>query len=41
MECFIREIRAEAGKTRPASMMVGHTGYMTFAQKTIQASEPQ
>ena len=33
MEVFIREIRAEAGKTRPATMMIGHTGYMTFAQK--------
>ena len=33
LECFIREIRAERGKTRPATMMVGHTGYMTFAQK--------
>ncbi len=33
IECFIREIRAERGRTRPATMMVGHTGYMTFAQK--------
>jgi tRNA (adenine57-N1/adenine58-N1)-methyltransferase len=33
MECFLREIRAETGKTRPATIMVGHTGYMTFAQK--------
>ena len=33
IECFIREIRAEAGKTRPATIMIGHTGYMTFAQK--------
>lgn len=33
IECFIREIRADTGKTRPATMMVGHTGYMTFAQK--------
>lgn len=35
LECFIREIRADTGKTRPATMMVGHTGYMTFAQKII------
>jgi tRNA (adenine57-N1/adenine58-N1)-methyltransferase len=41
MECFLREIRAEAGKTRPATIMVGHTGYMTFAQKTIQTTESQ
>ena len=33
IECFIREIRAETGKTRPATIMIGHTGYMTFAQK--------
>ena len=37
IESFIREIRAETGKTRPATMMIGHTGYMTFAQK-IQRS---
>ena len=33
LECFIREIRADTGRTRPATFMVGHTGYMTFAQK--------
>ena len=38
MECFIREIRADTGKTRPATIMVGHTGYMTFAQKTLRVS---
>ena len=38
IESFIREIRAEAGKTRPATMMVGHTGYMTFAQKVLPAA---
>ena len=36
LECFIREIRADTGKTRPATMMVGHTGYMTFAQKVVR-----
>jgi tRNA (adenine57-N1/adenine58-N1)-methyltransferase len=36
LECFIREIRAERGKTRPATMMIGHTGYMTFAQKILK-----
>jgi tRNA (adenine57-N1/adenine58-N1)-methyltransferase len=36
LECFIREIRADTGKTRPATMMIGHTGYMTFAQKIQQ-----
>jgi tRNA (adenine57-N1/adenine58-N1)-methyltransferase len=33
MECLLREIRAEQGKTRPASVMTGHTGYLTFANK--------
>ena len=36
LECFIREIRADTGKTRPATMMIGHTGYMTFAQKVLR-----
>ena len=40
LECFIREIRAERGKTRPATIMVGHTGYVTFAQK-ISKREPE
>jgi len=38
VECFIREIRADIGKTRPATIMVGHTGYMTFAQKAVRAA---
>lgn len=38
-ECFLREIRADTGKTRPATIMVGHTGYMTFAQKIIATVE--
>jgi tRNA (adenine57-N1/adenine58-N1)-methyltransferase len=33
MECLLREIRAEEGKTRPATVMTGHTGYLTFANK--------
>lgn len=39
MECFLREIRVDTGKTRPATIMVGHTGYMTFAQKTCRKAE--
>ena len=38
VETFIREIRAETGKTRPATMMIGHTGYLTFAQKVMRAN---
>jgi tRNA (adenine57-N1/adenine58-N1)-methyltransferase len=33
MECFLREIRVEEGMTRPATVMTGHTGYLTFANK--------
>jgi tRNA (adenine57-N1/adenine58-N1)-methyltransferase len=39
VECFIREIRADTGKTRPATIMIGHTGYMTFGQKITRATE--
>ena len=39
VECFLREIRADTGKTRPATIMVGHTGYMTFAQKAQRPAE--
>ncbi len=39
MECFIREIRADTGKTRPATIMVGHTGYMTFGQKAVRPAK--
>jgi len=40
IESFIREIRAETGKTRPATVMVGHTGYMTFGQKVQRSGGP-
>ena len=39
LECFIREIRVDTGKTRPATIMVGHTGYMTFAQKILHSTK--
>lgn len=35
IECFIRRMRAERGKTRPETLMTGHTGYITFARKTL------
>lgn len=34
-ECFIRDMRVEKGKTRPKTLMVGHTGYLTFARKIV------
>ncbi|MHA1713761.1 MAG: tRNA (adenine-N1)-methyltransferase [Candidatus Ranarchaeia archaeon] len=35
LECFIREIMVRPGKTRPATRMIGHTGYLTFARKIL------
>lgn len=35
VECLVREIRVETGKTRPFTRMIGHTGYLTFARKII------
>jgi tRNA (adenine57-N1/adenine58-N1)-methyltransferase len=41
LECLLREIRAEEGKTRPATVMTGHTGYLTFANKIYQSERDQ
>jgi tRNA (adenine57-N1/adenine58-N1)-methyltransferase len=35
LECVVRYINVEEGKTRPETRMIGHTGYMTFALKVI------
>lgn len=35
-ECLLRPIRAEAGKSRPVTTMIAHTGYMTFANKALK-----
>ncbi|WXG41413.1 MAG: tRNA (adenine-N1)-methyltransferase [Candidatus Freyarchaeum deiterrae] len=35
LECIVRYINVEEGKTRPETRMIGHTGYMTFALKVI------
>jgi len=39
IECFIRRIRVERGKTRPETLMTGHTGYMVFARKALKGVE--
>jgi tRNA (adenine57-N1/adenine58-N1)-methyltransferase len=39
MECLLREIRAEEGKTRPSTVMTGHTGYLTFANKIYSTEQ--
>ena len=36
IECLVRTMRVEEGKTRPATTMIGHTGYVTFARKILR-----
>lgn len=36
VECLMREMQIERGKTRPQTLMTGHTGYVTSARKTIK-----
>jgi tRNA (adenine57-N1/adenine58-N1)-methyltransferase len=35
IECLMRTMQVERGKTRPNTMMTGHTGYITHARKVI------
>jgi len=35
IECIMRRMQVERGKTRPETLMTGHTGYITFARKAI------
>jgi tRNA (adenine57-N1/adenine58-N1)-methyltransferase len=34
IECLMRRMQTERGKTRPQTLMTGHTGYITSARKT-------
>ena len=36
IECLLRGMQTERGKTRPHTMMTGHTGYLTFARKALR-----
>jgi tRNA (adenine57-N1/adenine58-N1)-methyltransferase len=36
VECLMRRMQTERGKTRPETLMTGHTGYITFARKAIK-----
>ena len=36
IECLMRQMQVERGKTRPKTLMTGHTGYITFARKAIK-----
>jgi tRNA (adenine57-N1/adenine58-N1)-methyltransferase len=36
VECLMRGMQVERGKTRPQTLMTAHTGYITFARKKIR-----
>jgi len=35
IECLMRGMQVERGKTRPHTLMTGHTGYITFSRKAL------
>jgi len=37
IECLVRGMQIERGRTRPHTLMTGHTGYMTFARKAVES----
>ena len=39
VETLIRFMQVERGKTRPETVMTGHTGYLTFARKAIKMQQ--
>jgi len=41
VECLMRTMQVERGKTRPNTMMTGHTGYITHARKIIKPAISQ
>jgi tRNA (adenine57-N1/adenine58-N1)-methyltransferase len=36
IECIMRAMQVERGKTRPQTLMTGHTGYITHARKILK-----
>jgi tRNA (adenine57-N1/adenine58-N1)-methyltransferase len=36
IECLMRGMQVQRGRTRPHTLMTGHTGYITFARKAIK-----
>ncbi len=36
VECLMRAMQVERGKTRPQTLMTGHTGYITHARKALK-----
>jgi tRNA (adenine57-N1/adenine58-N1)-methyltransferase len=39
VETLMRFMQVERGKTRPQTLMTGHTGYITFARKALMQQE--
>jgi tRNA (adenine57-N1/adenine58-N1)-methyltransferase len=39
VECLMRAMQVERGKTRPHTMMTGHTGYITHARKAVRPQQ--
>ncbi|UCB61136.1 MAG: tRNA (adenine-N1)-methyltransferase [Candidatus Bathyarchaeota archaeon] len=37
-ECIMRGMQVARGKTRPQTLMTGHTGYVTYARKALRTS---
>jgi tRNA (adenine57-N1/adenine58-N1)-methyltransferase len=38
VECLMRGMQVERGKTRPQTLMTGHTGYITYGHKALRTS---
>jgi tRNA (adenine57-N1/adenine58-N1)-methyltransferase len=34
-ECIVRRFQVETGRTRPETLMIGHTGYITLGRATV------
>jgi tRNA (adenine57-N1/adenine58-N1)-methyltransferase len=41
IECMMRGMQIAAGKTRPETLMTGHTGYITSARKALSPAQPR
>ena len=39
VESLMRRMQIERGRTRPQTLMTGHTGYVTFARKAIRLEQ--
>jgi tRNA (adenine57-N1/adenine58-N1)-methyltransferase len=39
VECLLRRMQIKRGKTRPETLMTGHTGYTTYARKALELDD--